>query len=92
MDLGEPAHQVKFRVRDRCSDFTAAFDAVLVGARDPDRAVQRPGSPVNAIAERWIGGCRREVLDRTLIWNQAICGGSCVSTRTTTISTGRAGP
>src|ERR1035438_9225349 len=30
------------------------------------------GSPrMNAIAERWIGGCRRELLDRTLIWNQA---------------------
>jgi hypothetical protein len=25
----------------------------------------------NAIAERWIGGCRRELLDRTLTWNQA---------------------
>ena len=25
----------------------------------------------NAIAERWIGGCRRELLDRTLVWNQA---------------------
>ena len=25
----------------------------------------------NAIIERWIGGCRRELLDRTLIWNQA---------------------
>jgi len=23
----------------------------------------------NAIAERWIGGCRREFLDRSLIWN-----------------------
>ena len=26
---------------------------------------------MNAIAERWIGGCRRELLDRTLIWNLA---------------------
>ena len=26
---------------------------------------------MNAIAERRIGGCRRELLDRTLIWNQA---------------------
>ena len=25
---------------------------------------------MNAKAERWIGGCRRELLDRTLIWNQ----------------------
>jgi putative transposase len=24
----------------------------------------------NAIAGRWIGGCRRELPDRTLIWNQ----------------------
>ena len=26
---------------------------------------------MNAIAERWIGGCRRELLDRTLIWDQS---------------------
>jgi len=26
---------------------------------------------MNAITERWIGGCRRELLDRTLVWNQA---------------------
>jgi hypothetical protein len=26
---------------------------------------------MNAIAERWTGGCCRELLDRTLIWNQA---------------------
>jgi putative transposase len=26
---------------------------------------------MNAIAERWIGGCRRELLDRTLVWNQS---------------------
>jgi hypothetical protein len=25
---------------------------------------------MNAIAERWIGGCRREILDRALIWDQ----------------------
>ena len=24
----------------------------------------------NAIAERWVQTCRRELLDRTLIWNQ----------------------
>jgi putative transposase len=25
---------------------------------------------MSAITERWIGGCRRELLDRTLIWDQ----------------------
>jgi putative transposase len=23
------------------------------------------------VAQRWIGGCRRELLDLTLVWNQA---------------------
>jgi hypothetical protein len=39
--------------------------------RDPDRSLQRPEAPHERIVERWIGGCRRELLDRTLIWNQA---------------------
>jgi putative transposase len=25
---------------------------------------------MNSIMERWIGSCRRELLDRALIWNQ----------------------
>jgi putative transposase len=25
---------------------------------------------MNSIMERWTGSCRRELLDRTLIWNQ----------------------
>ena len=42
LDLGDEAHRVKFIIRDRGPTFTAAFDAVLAGARDPDRAPQRP--------------------------------------------------
>jgi hypothetical protein len=55
----------------RGSNFTAAFDAVLAdaGIRTVLCNVRTPR--MNAIAERWIGGCRREFLDRTLIWNQA---------------------
>jgi transposase InsO family protein len=69
MDLGDQAHRVKFMIRDRGSNFTAAFDAVLAdaGIRIVLCNVQTPR--MNAIAERWIGGCRREFLDRTLIWN-----------------------
>jgi len=70
MDLGEQAHRVKFMIRDRGSNFTTAFDAVLAdaGIRTVLCNVRTPR--MNAIAERWIGGCRRELLDRTLIWNQ----------------------
>ena len=25
---------------------------------------------MNSVMERWIGSCRRELLDRTLVWNQ----------------------
>jgi putative transposase len=71
MDLGGQAHRVKFMIRDRGSNFTAAFDAILAdaGIRTVLCNVQTPR--MNAIAERWIGGCRHELLDRTLIWNQA---------------------
>ena len=32
MDLGEQAHRAKFMIRDRGSNFTAAFDVVLADA------------------------------------------------------------
>jgi hypothetical protein len=52
------------------ASFTAAFDAVFqaAGARIIRSAVQAPR--MNSIMERWTGSCRRELLDRTLIWNQ----------------------
>ena len=70
-DLGDQAHQFKFMLRDRGSNFTAVFDAVLAdaGIRTVLCNVRTPR--MNAIAERWIGGCRRELLDHTLVWNQA---------------------
>jgi len=71
MDLGEQAHRVKFMIRDRGSNFTSAFDAVLADAGIQTVLCNVQTPRMNAIAERWIGGCRRELLDRTLIWNQA---------------------
>ena len=32
MDLGDQTHRVRFMIRDRGSNFTAAFDAVLADA------------------------------------------------------------
>jgi putative transposase len=70
MDLDDAGMSVKFVLHDRDASFTAAFDAVFqaAGARIIRSAVQAPR--MNSIMERWIGSCRRELLDRTLIWNQ----------------------
>ncbi len=70
MDLGEQAHRIKFMIRDRGSTFTAAFDAALADAGIRTVLCNVATPRMNAIAERWIGGCRRELLDRTLVWNQ----------------------
>jgi transposase InsO family protein len=71
MDLGDEAHRARFMIRDRGPDFTTAFDAVLADAGIRTVLCNVATPRMNAIAERWIGGCRRELLDRTLIWNQA---------------------
>ena len=70
MALDEHVKSIKFLLRDRDTKFTASFDAVL-----GDAGIQILRSPIrapraNAIMERWIGGCRRELLDQTLVWNQ----------------------
>ena len=71
MDLGDQPHRVKFMIRDRGPNFTAAFDAILADAGILTVRCNVATPRMNAIAERWIGGCRRELLDRTLVWNQA---------------------
>jgi transposase InsO family protein len=70
MDLEDAGTRVKFVLHDRDASFTAAFDAVFqaAGVRVIRSAVQAPR--MNSIMERWIGSCRRELLDRTLVWNQ----------------------
>ena len=64
--------RIRFRylIRDRDSRFTAAFDAVFAA-----EAIRTLCTPVrapraNAVAERWIGSLRRELLDRILIVNR----------------------
>jgi hypothetical protein len=57
-------------VRPCGSQFTASFDEVFQteGIRVSKTPVRTPVA--NAFAERWIGTLRRELLDRTLIWNR----------------------
>ena len=70
MDLDDAGKRFRFLIRDRDAKFTAHFAAVFVSAR-----IQMIKSPVrapraNAIAERFVGSIRRELLDRILIINQ----------------------
>jgi transposase InsO family protein len=60
MDLGDQADRVKFMIRDRGSNFTTAFDAVLAdaGIRTVLCNVRTPR--MNAIAERWHAQLARE--------------------------------
>ena len=71
MDLQDAGATVKYLIRDRDSRYTAAFDAVF---RSEGIAIVKTGIQVprmNAIIERWVRSCRAELLDRTLIVNQA---------------------
>ena len=57
-------------VRDRGSQFIDAFDEIFrtEGCKVLKTPVRTPVA--NAFAERWIGTLRRELLDRTVIWNR----------------------
>ena len=92
MNLGEQAHRVKFMIRDRGSNFTAAFDVVLAdaGIRIVLCKVQTPR--MNAIIERWIGDAVASSWTAHWSGTRPICGGSYTRTRSTTFSTGHTAP
>ncbi|UWZ39462.1 integrase core domain-containing protein [Dactylosporangium roseum] len=70
MDLEDAGCNVKYLIRDRDGKYPAMFDAILAdaGIKVVLSGIQVPR--MNAIMERWVRTCRRELLDRTLIWNQ----------------------
>ncbi|MFE2095197.1 integrase core domain-containing protein, partial [Streptomyces sp. NPDC059460] len=70
MDLEDAGCRARFLIRDRDGKFPALFDAILkdAGIEAVLSAVRTPR--MNSITERWVQTCRRELLDRTLIWNQ----------------------
>src|ERR1022692_2428722 len=70
------------------SNLTAASErssTTLAGIRTVLCSVLTPR--MNAIAERWIGGCRTSSWTAPWPGTRASCGGSCVITRLITIST-----
>jgi hypothetical protein len=89
MDLDQSAKRIKFLIRDRDILYPPELEHLLTGARITTvrSAVRAPR--MNAVMERWIGGCRRELLDRTLSGTCHTCAGSCATTKPTTTPTGR---
>ncbi|HEV7579604.1 MAG TPA: integrase core domain-containing protein [Mycobacterium sp.] len=71
MDLDDVGCTARYLIRDRDGKFPALFDTILA---DTDIKVVLSGvrmPRMNSLAERWIQSCRHELLDRTLVWNQA---------------------
>ena len=69
VDLDDANRRFRYLIRDRDSKFTAAFDTVFtaIDIRIIKIPVRAPRA--NAIAERFVGTIRRELLDRILILN-----------------------
>ena len=70
MDLEDVGSRARFPIRDRDGMFPGLFDTVLkdAGIEAMLSGVQMPR--MNALMERWVQTCRRELLDRSLILNQ----------------------
>ena len=71
MDLDDAGCRARFLIRDRDGKFPGLFDVILADAGIDVvlSGVRMPG--MNSIMERWVQTCQRELLDRTLIWNQS---------------------
>jgi transposase InsO family protein len=70
MDLDDADCRARFLLRDRDGRFPALMDEVLAeaGIKTVLTGVRMPR--MNSIMERWVQSCRRELLDRCLVWNE----------------------
>jgi putative transposase len=70
MDSQDAGFRARLLIRDRDGKFPELFDPVVAdaGIEVVLTGVRMPR--MNAIMERWVHTCRRELLDRTLVWNQ----------------------
>jgi putative transposase len=84
MDLQDAQCRARYLIRNRDGKSPELFDAVMAdaGLTDVLTGVRMPR--MNALMQRWVQACRRELLDRT--GTNATCCTHCVSS-TTSMST-----
>jgi hypothetical protein len=70
MDLEDAGCWARYLIRDRDGKFPGLPDAILADAGTETMLSRVRMQRMNSIMERWVQTCRRELLDRTLIWNQ----------------------
>ncbi|WP_433136804.1 hypothetical protein ACQPZ8_32335 [Actinomadura nitritigenes] len=70
MDLEDAGWRARFLIRDRDGKFPEVFAALLADASIQTVLTGVRMPRMNAVMERWVQTCRRELLDHTLIWNQ----------------------
>jgi transposase InsO family protein len=70
MDLEDTGCRARYLIRDRDGKFPALMDEILAqaGIQTVLTGIRMPR--MNAIMERWVQSCRRELLDRCLLWNE----------------------
>jgi transposase InsO family protein len=70
MDLEDTGCRARYLIRDRDGRFPALMEEILAdaGIRTVLTGVRVPR--MNAVMERWVRCCRRELLDRCLLWNE----------------------
>jgi transposase InsO family protein len=70
MELEEAGCRARYLIRDRDAKFPALMDEILsdAGLRTVLTGIRMPR--MNAVMERWVQSCRRELLDRCMIWNE----------------------
>ncbi|MEU8324719.1 integrase core domain-containing protein [Nonomuraea sp. NPDC048881] len=70
MDPEDAGCRARFLIRDRDGKFPTLMDGILadVGIQTVLTGIRMPR--MNSIMERWVQSCRRELLDRCLLWNE----------------------
>lgn len=70
MDLEDAGCRTRYLIRDRDAKFPALMDEILAdaGIQTVLTGIRMPR--MNSVMERWVQSCRRELLDRCLLWNE----------------------